>query len=384
MEAKYIHRDMEATVREAARYFPVITVTGPRQSGKTTMLRHLFEHLTYYSLENPDTRDFAMEDPVRFLNLHAEGMMLDEVQNVPQLLSYIQGIVDSDPSRRFILSGSSNFSLLRNVSQSLAGRTGVFELLPLSYAELGDTEYVRDADGLMYGGLYPAVCSGSNVPKFLYPAYVRTYLERDVRDLLAVKDMLQFNTFLRLCAGRIGSVFNASDLAGDVGVTSKTIQSWISILQASYIIYLMPPYHENSNKRLTKSPKMYFCDTGLACALLGIESKEQLAFHSMRGHLFENLIVTECLKRRLNEGKDGNLYFYRDSNQNEIDILLCSGDGVEAVEVKSAMTYNRSFERALRRVGDWVKADVKRRTIVYTGELESTEGDIRLVNYTHF
>ena len=146
----------------------------------------------------------------------------------------------------------------------------------------------------------------------------------------------------------------------------------------------MPPYHENSNKRLTKSPKMYFCDTGLACALLGIESKEQLAFHSMRGHLFENLIVTECLKRRLNEGKDGNLYFYRDSNQNEIDILLCSGDGVEAVEVKSAMTYNRSFERALRRVGDWVKADVKRRTIVYTGELESTEGDIRLVNYTHF
>ena len=375
-------RKIESTILEAAKYFPVITVTGPRQSGKTTMLKHIFPHLHYYSLEDLDTRSFAMEDPVRFLHLHEDGMILDEVHNYPELLSYIQGIVDEQPHKKFVLSGSSNFALLKKVSQSLAGRSGVFELMPLSIEEVkGQIEYVDDADQLLYQGLYPAVCSCKNIPKFLYPSYVKTYLERDVRDLLNVKDIRLFNMFLKLCAGRIGSVFNASEIAGEIGVSSKTIQAWVSILQASYVVYLLPPYFENSRKRLTKSPKMYFCDTGLACTLLGIESAEQLAFDKMRGHLFENLIVVELLKRRLNEGKESNLYFYRDSNQNEVDILVNNGSSLDAIEVKSAMTYNPSFEKALLKVNEWVNPPVGKRTIIYAGTLEDDKGDIRLLNY---
>lgn len=382
MKLAYIKRKIESTILEAAKYFPVITVTGPRQSGKTTMLKQIFPHLHYYSLEDLDTRSFAMEDPVRFLHLHEDGMILDEVHNYPELLSYIQGIVDEQPHKKFVLSGSSNFALLKKVSQSLAGRSGVFELMPLSIEEVkGQIEYVDDADQLLYHGLYPAVCSCKNIPKFLYPSYVKTYLERDVRDLLNVKDMRLFNMFLKLCAGRIGSVFNASEIAGEIGVSSKTIQAWVSILQASYVVYLLPPYFENSRKRLTKSPKMYFCDTGLACTLLGIESAEQLAFDKMRGHLFENLIVVELLKRRLNEGKESNLYFYRDSNQNEVDILVNNGSSLDAIEVKSAMTYNPSFEKALLKVNEWVNPPVGKRTIIYAGTLEDDKGDIRLLNY---
>ena len=382
MKQAYIKRKIESTILEAAKYFPVITVTGPRQSGKTTMLKQIFPHLHYYSLEDLDTRSFAMEDPVRFLHLHEDGMILDEVHNYPELLSYIQGIVDEQPHKKFVLSGSSNFALLKKVSQSLAGRSGVFELMPLSIEEVkGQIEYVDDADQLLYQGLYPAVCSCKNIPKFLYPSYVKTYLERDVRDLLNVKDMRLFNMFLKLCAGRIGSVFNASEIAGEIGVSSKTIQAWVSILQASYVVYLLPPYFENSRKRFTKSPKMYFCDTGLACTLLGIESAEQLAFDKMRGHLFENLIVVELLKRRLNEGKESNLYFYRDSNQNEVDILVNNGSSLDAIEVKSAMTYNPSFEKALLKVNEWVNPPVGKRTIIYAGTLEDDKGDIRLLNY---
>ena len=382
MKQAYIKRKIESTILEAAKYFPVITVTGPRQSGKTTMLKQIFPHLHYYSLEDLDTRSFAMEDPVRFLHLHEDGMILDEVHNYPELLSYIQGIVDEQPHKKFVLSGSSNFALLKKVSQSLAGRSGVFELMPLSIEEVkGQIEYVDDADQLLYQGLYPAVCSCKNIPKFLYPSYVKTYLERDVRDLLNVKDIRLFNMFLKLCAGRIGSVFNASEIAGEIGVSSKTIQAWVSILQASYVVYLLPPYFENSRKRLTKSPKMYFCDTGLACTLLGIESAEQLAFDKMRGHLFENLIVVELLKRRLNEGKESNLYFYRDSNQNEVDILVNNGSSLDAIEVKSAMTYNPSFEKALLKVNEWVNPPVGMRTIIYAGTLEDDKGDIRLLNY---
>lgn len=382
MKQAYIKRKIESTILEAAKYFPVITVTGPRQSGKTTMLKHIFPHLHYYSLEDLDTRSFAMEDPVRFLHLHEEGMILDEVHNYPELLSYIQGIVDGQPQKKFVLSGSSNYALLKKVSQSLAGRSGVFELMPLSIDEVkGQIEYVDDADQLLYHGLYPAVCSCKNIPKFLYPSYVKTYLERDVRDLLNVKDIRLFNMFLKLCAGRIGSVFNASEIAGEIGVSSKTIQAWLSILQASYVVYLLPSYFENSRKRLTKSPKMYFCDTGLACTLLGIESAEQLAFDKMRGHLFENLIVVELLKRRLNEGKESNLYFYRDSNQNEVDILVNNGSSLDAIEVKSAMTYNPSFEKALLKVNEWVNPPVGKRIIIYAGTLEDDKGDIRLLNY---
>ena len=382
METAYIHRELSGVAEEAARYFPVITITGPRQSGKTTLIRNEFKQLPYYSLENLDVRNYAENDPVSFLNQHPEGMILDEAHNAPGLLSYIQGIVDEHPERRFVLSGSSQFAMLRKVAQSLAGRTAVFELLPLSYAEIRDRVKGKPLDDLLFEGFYPAIHAGRNIPKFLYPSYVKTYLDKDVRDLLQVKDMMQFHTFIRLCAGRIGSLFKVSELANEIGVSPHTVTSWLSVLQASYIVTLLPPYFENSRKRLTKTPKLYFTDTGLACHLLGIESAQQLARDKMRGALFENFIVMEMLKRRYNLGKESNLYFYRDSHQNEIDLVIKEGSGLYGMEIKSAMTYHADFEKALRQMDGWVNEPVLGKAVVYAGSLENTVGEIKLLNYT--
>lgn len=383
MEAKYIHRELSSVLEEAYRYFSVITVTGPRQSGKTTLIRNMFPHLPYYSLESLDIRSFAENDPIAFLNQNEEGMILDEVHNAPDLLSYIQGIVDEHPDKRYILSGSSQFAMLKRVTQSLAGRTVVFELMPLSYSETKDLTADVPLDKLLFNGFYPAIYSGRNVPEFLYPAYMKTYLDRDVRDLLQIKDMMQFHIFIKLCAGRIGSLFKASELANEIGVSPNTITSWLSVLQASYIVTLLPPYFENTSKRLTKMPKLYFLDTGLACYLLGIESPEQLSRDKMRGALFENFVVTEALKQRYNQGKESNLYFYRDSNQNEIDLLLKRNTRLYGIEIKSSMTYHKDFEKALKRIDEWVKAPVDGKAVVYAGNFENTAGEIKLLNYTN-
>lgn len=383
MEAKYIHRELSSVLEEAYRYFSVITVTGPRQSGKTTLIRNLFPHLPYYSLESLDIRSFAENDSIAFLNQNEEGMILDEVHNAPDLLSYIQGIVDEHPDKRYILSGSSQFAMLKRVTQSLAGRTAVFELMPLSYSETKDLTADVPLDKLLFNGFYPAIYSGRNVPEFLYPAYMKTYLDRDVRDLLQIKDMMQFHIFIKLCAGRIGSLFKASELANEIGVSPNTITSWLSVLQASYIVTLLPPYFENTSKRLTKMPKLYFLDTGLACYLLGIESPEQLSRDKMRGALFENFVVTEALKQRYNQGKESNLYFYRDSNQNEIDLLLKRNTRLYGIEIKSSMTYHKDFEKALKQIDEWVKAPVDGKAVVYAGNFENTAGEIKLLNYTN-
>lgn len=383
MENAYIHRELSEVIKEAARYFSVITVTGPRQSGKTTLIRNEFGQLPYFSLENLDVRSYAENDPVAFLNQHPEGMILDEVHNAPNLLSYIQGIVDEHPERRFILSGSSQFAMLRQVTQSLAGRTAVFELLPLSYSEIKEQAEGKSLDSLLFDGFYPAVYAGRNIPKFIYPSYLKTYLDKDVRDLLQIKDMMQFHTFIRLCAGRIGSLFNASELANEIGVSSHTITAWLSVLQASYIVALLPPYFENSRKRLIKTPKLYFTDTGLACYLLGIESAQQLSSDRMRGALFENFIVMDALKRRYNLGKESNLYFYRDSHQNEIDLLLKNSSGLYGIEIKSSMTYHTDFEKALKQMDGWVGGPVLGKAVVYAGSLENTAGEIKLLNYTN-
>lgn len=383
METNYIQRELSTVLEKAYRYFSVLTVTGPRQSGKTTLIRNLFDNLPYYSLENLDVMAFAENDPVAFLNQHKEGMILDEVHNAPALLSYIQGIVDEHPDKRFILSGSSQFSMLKKITQSLAGRTAVFELLPLSYSEIHGQVSDTPLDKLLFDGFYPAIYSGRNVPEFMYPAYMKTYIDKDVRDLLQVKDMMQFHTFIKLCAGRIGSLFKASELANEVGVSTNTIFSWLSVLQASYIVTLLPPYFENTSKRLTKTPKLYFLDTGLACYLLDIESSEQLARDKMRGALFENFIVAEALKKRYNNGKESNLFFYRDSNQNEIDLLLKKHSGLCGIEIKSAMTYHKDFEKTLKRMDELIKEPVESRAVVYTGNLENTAGDIKLLNYSN-
>jgi len=381
MNNKLISRNIESVINEACRYFSVITVTGPRQSGKTTLIKHLFSNYQYYSLENPDTKLLATSDPLGFLQSHETGIILDEVQNASELFSYIQGLVDENRERKFILSGSSNFALLKNISQSLAGRTATFELLPLSYNEVSNLTLQKSIDDILFDGFYPAIYSGEKTPSFLYPNYVKTYLDRDVRDLLNVKNITQFHTFLRLCAGRIGSLFNSSELANEVGVSVTTINAWLSVLQASYIVYLLPPYFENIKKRLIRHPKLYFSDTGLACYLLDIENAAQLNRDKMRGHLFENFIVMEFLKNRYNKGKDSNLYFYRDSNQNEVDLIVRNGNKFDITEIKSSMTYNPDFEKGIKHFSGIFENRVINKQIIYCGELENPAGNIKLLNY---
>lgn len=377
----YIRREIEHQLLEAWKYFNVLTLTGPRQSGKSTTLKHLFPEAKTYSLKDIHVRLFAEQDPIAFLNQSEGPLFIDEVQKVPELLEYIQGIVDNHPERKFILSGSSNFELLKNVSESLAGRSGVFELMPMSYRETRDRSSGKDLDSFLYDGLYPAVCAERNIAKFFYPSYVKTYLEKDVRDLLNIKDQLQFMKFMKLCAARIGSIFNASELSGEVGVDSKTISSWLSVLRASYIIYLMPPYYENISKRLVKSPKLYFCDTGLACHLLDIETPAQVARDKMRGNLFENYVVMEAVKHRINAGREGGIYFYRDSNGNEVDLLLKEKGEIRAYEIKSAQTYTGEFSQTLRKISEWISTPVVRKTVVYTGDFENTAGEIHIQNH---
>lgn len=310
-------------------------------------------------------------------------MFIDEIQKCPQLLDYIQGIVDNDPSRRFLLSGSSNFEVMHNLSESLAGRAGVFELLPMSIPEIAEQTDFSSLNNVLYNGFYPAICSGKNIAKFFYPSYVRTYLEKDVRDLLQVKDQLLFTKFMKLCAARIGSIFNASELGAEVGVSSKTIGHWLSVLQASYLITLLPPYFENISKRLVKSPKLYFNDPGLACYLLDIETPQQLDRDKMRGAIFENMIVAEALKHRYNKGQEGGVFFYRDSNQNEVDLLIKQEGELTAIEIKSAMTYSSSFEKVISQLDGWIKTPIKQKIIVYSGDYENLNGNVKLINYKH-
>ena len=381
MDKEFIIRDISAVMLEMYKYFPVLTMTGPRQSGKTTLLRKVFKDLPYYSLENLDIRHFALNDPVGFLNQHPEGMILDEAQNTPDLLSYIQGLVDHNPEKRFVLSGSSQFSVIVKITQSLAGRTGVLELMPLSYNEIKSKADEKSLDEVLLTGFYPALYSGKNIPSFFYPSYVKTYLERDVRDLLQIKDMMQFQVFLKLCAGRIGSLFNASELSGEVGVSVNTIKSWISVLRASYIIKLPPPFYENISKRLTKTPKLYFYDTGLACYLLDIETEQQLTRDKMRGHLFENFVIMEALKERYNQGKESNLFFYRDSNDVEVDLLLKNGNEYCAIEIKSSQTYHPEFEAGIKSLGKVLNNRLTDKAVIYAGDFENDTAEIQLLNY---
>jgi predicted AAA+ superfamily ATPase len=254
----------------------------------------------------------------------------------------------------------------------------------MAYSEVREEIAELSLDEVLYNGLYPAVCSRKNVAHFLYPSYMKTYLERDVRDLLQVRNLMQFNTFIRLCASRIGSLFNASELAGEVGVDSKTITAWLSILQASYLIFLLPPYYANTRKRLVKTPKLYFCDTGLACYLLDIESPEQLARDEMRGPLFENFVVMEALKHRFNAGREINLFFYRDSNRNEIDLLLFTQQKIDGYEIKSSSTFHPDFTSKLAKMNEYVSGDIGRRAVIYNGTLENSQSEVQLLNWKSF
>ena len=379
----YIHRKIEETILKASKYFSVIAVSGPRQSGKSTLLTQLFPLYEKFSLKDLNILDYAKNDPIAFLNQTDEGIFIDEIQRCPQLLDYIQGIVDNNPKRHFALSGSSNFEVMKNLSESLAGRAGVFELLPMSIQEVTGKVDLDNLNQILYNGFYPSICAKKNIAKFFYPSYVRTYLEKDVRDLLQMKDQIRFTKFLKLCAARIGSLFNASELGAEVGVSSKTISHWLSVLQASYLITLLPPYYENIPKRLVKSPKLYFNDPGLACFLLDIETPQQLDRDKMRGAIFENMIVMEAIKHRYNMGLEDGVFFYRDSNQNEVDLLIKQEGELTAIEVKSSMTYSSSFEKTLTQIEGWIKTPISKKAIVYSGDFENSSGDINLINYRH-
>lgn len=364
---KYLERRLSGNVIEAGRYFSVILITGPRQSGKTTMCRHLYPDYNFVNLENISQRRMALDDPEGFIDSLGSKAIIDEAQNAPEILSSIQARVDNNKELKYVLTGSSNFSLIRHVSQSLAGRVAVFTLLPLSIAELSD-DYVNKPTNLIeHNGFYPGVIINNQPVDLFYESYLTTYVERDVRDLLKVKNIDKFDKFLRLCAGRIASEFNASSLATEVGVSSNTISEWIGILKASYIAYTLQPYYINIGKRLTKTPKLYFYDTGLLTHLLGIESAEQLSTHPLRGAIFENMIISEFMKGRYNQGKRPNYFFYRENSGKEIDVVEESSDRLNLFEVKAASTYRSEFLKNMEYLSRIGGVTVEHNTLIYDG-----------------
>lgn len=365
--SSYIHRILSLKIEEATRYYPVIVVTGPRQSGKTSLCRHLYPDYKYVNLENITARANATEDPTGFLEALGDKVVIDEVQNVPELMSMIQVRVDEDNNIRYVLTGSSNFSLLRSITQSLAGRAALFTLLPLSFREMPEKELEKSINELMWQGEYPGIIADGYPPYNFYQNYYNTYVERDLRDLLKLKNILSFDKFVRLLAIRVGSEFNASALSREVGVSSNTISEWLSLLATSYIAFPLQPYFSNPSKRLTKMPKVYFYDTGLLCYLLSIENAEQLENHPLRGSIFENLAMGELLKSRYNKGLDPNLYFYREKSGIEVDALQLEGGKLHLYEIKAGKTLRPEFMDNMKALKSNIN-DIASSTIIYDGE----------------
>jgi predicted AAA+ superfamily ATPase len=365
-----IKREISQKILDLSEKFPVITVTGPRQSGKTTLLKKLFGDLFYASLENPETRMFAIQDPKNFLSQYANGGIIDEAQLVPELFSYIQGIVDqSGKTGQFILSGSQSFLLHDRISQSLAGRTAIFRLLPFSFSELRKAgQLLPSYEANIFHGFFPRLYDKKIDPPDFYPNYIQTYLERDVRSLQNIHDLNLFVRFLGLCAGRVGQLLDYTSLANDCGVSYNTVKAWISVLEASYILFLLQPHHNNFSKRLVKRPKLYFYDTGLCCSLLRIEKVSQLDNHYLKGSLFENLILSEFLKRRYNQGKASNLYFWRDHRGMEVDLIIEHVNGLTPVEIKSGKTWNRDFFMNLEKWNGYSGNLPENSHVVYGGD----------------
>ncbi len=376
-----IARDSSDLLKEIAKSFKAIFITGPRQSGKTTLTKSFFLNKPYVTLENPTDRNLALADPVSFLAAFPQGAILDEIQKAPELLSYLQGILDSSDERgKFVLTGSNDFLLLESISQSLAGRVGYLDLLPFSIHESGlcPQPPATLEESIFLGG-YPSVIHDRTNPETWFASYTRTYVERDVRLVKNISDLTTFQRFLYLCAGRIGQQINLTNLANDTGVDHKTIQSWLGVLQASYIVYTLPPYYKNFNKRLTKSSKLYFYDTGLACYLLGIKKWSELNHHGYRGPLVENFIITELLKNRYNKGQRSNLFYWRDSSGNEVDVLIDNGSTQIPVEIKSAATLNMDFFKGLNY---WEKLTGQTGGImVYSGEGSKTYKNFSVFNW---
>ncbi len=377
-----ISRHISEELTKLLNEYPVVTVLGPRQAGTTTLARGVLSTYQYSNLELPEVRQFATDDPKAFLAQFKSNVILDEIQRVPELLSYIQAAVDTrQRNGQFVITGSHQLALREAITQSLAGRTGILNLYPFSISELADAGIsLAGAEDYVYKGFLPRIYDRSQRPTQAYSNYYQTYVERDVRQLINLKDVSLFEKFMKLLAGRVGQLLDHTSLANNVGVSQKTIKNWLSILEASFVVYKLSPYFENFGKRVVKSPKYYFVDTGLLAFLLGIEKPSQVIRDPLVGQMFENLVVIECLKARSNQGKIPNLYFFRDSNGNEVDVLCEQGRALTAIEIKSSSTYNPSLLKGLQRITR-LSDQISQSYLVYSGDSFEFSDGISAVKY---
>ena len=380
-----INRTITAKVLEASKKMPVITITGPRQSGKSTLVKKIFPEHNYVNLEDIEKRNFAKEDPKGFLKNVGRKVVIDEVQHVPDLLSYIQVDVDAhQEAGNYVLTGSQNLLLMEQVSQSLAGRTAIFNLLPFSLGELESTKYAfEDYEDYIVKGFYPRIYNENLDANSWLLDYISTYVERDVRQLINLADEDTFQQFLQICAGRTGQIVNFSDIGNLVGASYQTIKRWISILKTSFIIYTLRPYHKNYNKRVIKSPKLYFYDTGLACALMNIRSKEELNIHFAKGALFENFVITEMMKKDFNQAKRGNFYYWRNSSGNEIDLLIDRGMKIYPFEMKASRTVQSKFSKGLNYFNEISENPSSQSFLIYGGDEKQERSYGNVIGWKH-
>jgi predicted AAA+ superfamily ATPase len=364
-----ILREIRKKLKEYAGSFRSVLIVGPRQSGKTTLAKHCFPRKPYVSLENMDERALAIEDPRAFLSRFPKGAILDEVQRAPILLNYLQEVLDqTKEDGLFILTGSNNILLQESISQTLAGRIGVLDLLPLSYREIHAIDKKTDLHNCILKGFYPEIYDRSRKPALWYPSYIRTYIERDVRQIRQIDNISLFQKFIKLCAGRIGQQLNVAALSNEAGIDVRTVHSWLSVLESSYIVYLLQPFHQNYNKRLVKSPKLYFYDTGLACSLLNIKTINELSFSHFKGVLVENLLITELVKNNLNNQLGYQYYYWRDNNGVEIDLIQEASHELLPIEIKSAQTYTSDFTKNLKKFMSY--SETKKGIVLYDGKQE--------------
>lgn len=376
-----VRRLAETELKRCADHFPVVTVLGPRQAGKTTLVKSYFKTYSYINLEDPEFYNLAKNDINAFFGMIKGPIIIDEVQRVPEILSRIQVIVDEKKENaQFILTESFQQGLKSAISQSLAGRTAIINLLPFSIQELNSANIDFSRDEFLYLGFMPRIYSEHQPPDLLYRSYFQTYVERYVQTLLNVKNKAKFDKFLHLLAGRIGQVLNYESLSNDTGVSKTTIQEWISVLESSFIIFKLEPYFESYTKRLVKSPKIYFYEIGLASYLLGIKNAEQISHDPLIGNLFENMVILEILKAQFNKGMEKSLYYFRDSKGFEIDLIISNGRTITPIEIKSAATYNKDFSKNLKKISTFAN-NIISPTIVYSGEIEMESDGIKFINF---
>lgn len=374
-----IKRDIGKEFKSLLKQYPIVALIGPRQSGKTTFVKTHCVKKPYVNLEDFENREFAMRDPKGFLAQFPDGAVIDEVQRVPDILSYLQVIVDETKKNgQFILTGSQNFLLMESISQSLAGRVAILKLLPLSLSEV---EPVGDLSKVLFTGMYPKLYDDKDIDVARYYSnYIQTYIERDVRTLRNIVNLNDFRRFLTLCAARTGQLLNISSLASDAGINVETAKSWLSVLEASFILFLLRPHHKNLGKRVVKMPKIYFYDTGLLCSLLDIESPKQVDSHYLRGGIFESFVIVELLKKRYNRGLKSNLYFWRDKHGHEVDVLMDYADLIKAIEIKSGATITEDYFRGVKYYNNLSDAETDM-YIIYGGDKKQKREEVKVLGW---